>query len=186
MIKKESQLINIIVRAILIEAGKLVVVKWEKPALELPSETGILIGGRVEYGEELTEALVREVKEETGVDVKVEKLLYTHQQVFVSRRTGTEIHELGWYFLVSPINKGDEACPNDSRVSNPDLDIMFNERIPITEKDLSVIYPVFLRENLPADVATGFIQTPKTIYTNWRTNRHETWPQEWMAFEQVN
>ena len=183
MIKKDSQLINVIVRAILIEDGKLVVVKWGKTASELPAETGILIGGRVEYGEELTEALVREVKEETGVDVRVEKLLYTHQQIYVSRRTGTEIHELGWYFLVAPLNDGDEACPNDSRVSNPDLDIMFNERIPITPEALSVIYPVFLRENLPNDVLNGFTKTPKSIYTNWRTDRHEFWPEEWLHFD---
>ncbi|MEM8860071.1 MAG: NUDIX domain-containing protein, partial [Chloroflexota bacterium] len=90
MIKKDAQLINIIVRAILVEDGKVVVVKWQKPDHTPPAEAGLLIGGRVEYGEELTEALVREVKEETGVDVKIEKLLYTHQQIYVSRRTGTE------------------------------------------------------------------------------------------------
>ncbi|MEM8861113.1 MAG: hypothetical protein AAGD96_22545 [Chloroflexota bacterium] len=57
---------------------------------------------------------------------------------------------------------------------------MFNERIPITPDALSVIFPVFLRENLPSDLSNGFVHTPKTIYTNWRSDRHEAWPREWL------
>ncbi|WP_343045112.1 NUDIX hydrolase [Paenibacillus lemnae] len=34
------------------------------------------VGGGVEFGEELEEALIREAEEETGLQVKVEKLLY--------------------------------------------------------------------------------------------------------------
>lgn len=33
-------------------------------------------GGKLEYGEELTEGLKREIKEETGLTVKVKKILY--------------------------------------------------------------------------------------------------------------
>lgn len=179
MIKAENQMINIVVRAILIEDGKLVVVKWDEPRNDPPGKIGILVGGRVEYGEELSEALIREVKEETGVDVQIEKLVYTYQQIYVSRRSGMEVHELAWFFLVSPINPGDEACPNDSIVPNPDHETIFNSRIPITHKELSFIYPLFLRDHLPKDVEDGFMQTPKTIYKNLRDGREVEWPKAW-------
>ncbi len=179
MIKSENQMVNIVVRAILIEDNKLVVVKWDEPEHQPTGQMGILIGGRVEYGEELSEALIREVKEETGIDVKIEKLVYTCQRIYVSRRTGKEVHEIGWFFLVSPVNPGDEACPNDSIVSNPDFDVMYNSRIPITHEELSVIFPLFLRDNLPEDVANGFVQTPRTIYKNLTDGRDSEWPEHW-------
>lgn len=180
MIKEDHQLINIIVRAILIEDGKLVVVKW-KTEREPSGEMGLLIGGRVEYGEEFSEALIREVKEETGIDVKIERLVYTHQQVFVSRRTGIEIHELGWYFLVSPVNRGDEACPNDGIYQNPDHERFFNLRVPISEAGLASLYPIFLRQHLICDFEEGFTQAPKNIYQNFREDQQMTWPQEWLS-----
>lgn len=52
-------------RAIIIENGKLLVMKREKQG----SVYYTLVGGRVNQGEDITAAVTREVKEETGLDI---------------------------------------------------------------------------------------------------------------------
>lgn len=64
------------VKGVVVHNGRILIIKraeeshvgggtWESP------------GGKLEFGEELEEALIREMKEEVGLDVTVEKLLYT-------------------------------------------------------------------------------------------------------------
>lgn len=57
---------------ILIEDGKILIVKQEVSEQRHWS----LPGGALEYGETIEQCLVREMKEETGLDVKVKELLY--------------------------------------------------------------------------------------------------------------
>ena len=57
---------------ILIEEGKILIVKQEVSEQRHWS----LPGGALEFGETIEQCLVREVKEETGVDVKVKDMLY--------------------------------------------------------------------------------------------------------------
>ena len=62
----------IAVGAVVVDGGKLLMIRRGKePGKGLWS----IPGGRVEKGEYLTEALVREVKEETNLDVEVKDLL---------------------------------------------------------------------------------------------------------------
>ena len=65
---------NPIVRptGILIEDGKILIVKQEVSERRHWS----LPGGALEYGETIEHCLVREIKEETGLDVKVKDMLY--------------------------------------------------------------------------------------------------------------
>lgn len=65
---------NPIVRptGILIEKGRLLLVKQDVTATRHWS----LPGGALEYGETIEQCLIREIKEETGLDVKVKELLY--------------------------------------------------------------------------------------------------------------
>lgn len=80
------------VTAVIIEDGKVLMLDQdtdEPRSYSLP-------GGKVEDGEALGEALIREVREETGVDVEVGRLLYLCDNVkahvihitFEARRTG--------------------------------------------------------------------------------------------------
>jgi len=57
-----------------------------------------LPGGRVEFGESSPETLVRELKEELGVDAHVERLLWVGECFFDF--AGKSYHELGLYHLV--------------------------------------------------------------------------------------
>jgi ADP-ribose pyrophosphatase YjhB (NUDIX family) len=67
-----SNLLQVRVTGILVEDERILLVKQS-----VSSERGwSLPGGRVEQGETLEEAMVREMEEETGLITKVKKLLY--------------------------------------------------------------------------------------------------------------
>jgi ADP-ribose pyrophosphatase YjhB (NUDIX family) len=82
---------------ILIQDGKLLLVKQKVSS----SRGWSLPGGRLEHGETIETALIREMKEETGLDVAVEKMLYLCEKLdsappilhitFLLRQTGGEI-----------------------------------------------------------------------------------------------
>ena len=59
-----------------------------------------LPGGRVELGESSLEAVKRELEEELGFDVKVEKPLFFLENFF-TRSSGKEVHEIGIFFRVT-------------------------------------------------------------------------------------
>lgn len=59
-------------RAIIVEDGKLLVMQRDKEG----SRYFTLVGGRVNDDEDITKALIREVKEETGLDVIAAKYVF--------------------------------------------------------------------------------------------------------------
>ena len=96
---------NPIVRptGILIENGRLLLVKQDVNATRHWS----LPGGALEYRETIEQCLIREIKEETGLDVKVKELLYitdrfchTNNHVvhitFLVERTGGKLPLENW------------------------------------------------------------------------------------------
>ena len=56
-------------------------------------------GGHVELGESTREAVVREVKEEIGIDAEIIKNLASIQ-LFFTREDGKPFHEIGFYYLM--------------------------------------------------------------------------------------
>lgn len=83
------------VTGVLIEDGQLLLVRQKVTAKRRWS----LPGGRVEAGESLETAMIREMKEETGLDVAVEHLLYLAERpadcllhiTFAIRRIGGDL-----------------------------------------------------------------------------------------------
>ena len=59
-------------------------------------------GGRVLKGETLNEAIVRKVKQETGLDVKIIKKLGTDETMFPDGPFGGPTHTINTVFLVTP------------------------------------------------------------------------------------
>src|SRR5437660_10456894 len=68
---------------------------------EAATEQGFwfLPGGRAELGESAATTLSREMQEELGVTVKIERLLYVVENFFSHFRSSE--HELGLYFLIT-------------------------------------------------------------------------------------
>jgi ADP-ribose pyrophosphatase YjhB (NUDIX family) len=65
-----------------------------------PYDFWFLPGGHVEIGERADSAILREMREETGLDVRIDRLVWTVEAFFTldNRRH----HELGFYYLVTP------------------------------------------------------------------------------------
>lgn len=72
---------RICVRAIVLHEGKLLAVRLNhyEGAIKLPQDFWCLPGGGVDEGEALTDALHREMLEETGIAPQLGNLLYVHQ-----------------------------------------------------------------------------------------------------------
>lgn len=59
------------------------------------------VGGRVHFGESLEEAVLRELKEETGITAEIDRLACIHENFFTDGN-GTPFHEISVFFTVKP------------------------------------------------------------------------------------
>lgn len=110
---------NIRVTGVLVEDNKILLVKQkvsEKRNWSLP-------GGKLEQGETIEQGIIREMKEETGLDVEVVRLLYLCD---VSASDNTLLHIT---FLLKRV-AGDIELPTNEFESNPIYDVEF---IPISD-----------------------------------------------------
>jgi len=101
---------NCAVGAIVLEKGEVLLVRRDHaPALGQWS----LPGGRVEWGETLREAIVREVREETGIDIEVEGLAGIAERILADDAGKTEFHYVILDFWARPksrdLTAGDDA-----------------------------------------------------------------------------
>jgi ADP-ribose pyrophosphatase YjhB (NUDIX family) len=106
------------VTGILIEDEKVLLVKQK-----VANRNWSLPGGRVENGETLEEAMIREMREETGLEVKIKKLLYVCDKPDVSPSL------LHITFLLERI-EGEITLPSNEFDHNPIHDV---QMIPIKE-----------------------------------------------------
>jgi ADP-ribose pyrophosphatase YjhB (NUDIX family) len=101
-------------------AGGVVVRRGASPEICLirPSGSGRRVWGLpkggIEEGETATEAAVREVREETGVDAVVERELGSIDYAFYSRDRTTRIHKTVHYFLMRAV--GGDTSRHDQEV----------------------------------------------------------------------
>ena len=110
-----------------------------------------LPGGRAELLEPSPETLVREMQEEIGVEVQVDRLLWVAENFFIDQ--GRSNHELGLYFLMhlpadSPLRDQATFVGHEG-----DMYIHF-EWHPVETLENLALYPAFLRTGLQAPPAT--------------------------------
>ena len=94
----EGGLVNLRVGAIIMKDGQSLMVGNKRSPEYLYS-----VGGRIQFGETAEEAVRREVREETGVDMEVDRLGFVHENYFYGdapANMGKLIYEISFYFYM--------------------------------------------------------------------------------------
>ncbi|CYU72445.1 TPA: NUDIX domain-containing protein [Streptococcus suis] len=129
----DNQIFGVRATALIIKDGKIFLTKDSKGRY-------YTIGGAVEVNEVAADAVVREVKEELGVDSRVNKLAFVVENKFTQE--GIDFHNIEFHFIVEPIGEIPEEMIEDNLKQACewiDVDKLVN---------LDVV-PVFLAEELP-------------------------------------
>jgi 8-oxo-dGTP pyrophosphatase MutT (NUDIX family) len=127
------------VRAVILQDGKLVVSRERRRGVEHI----LLPGGRVQDGESIHQALVREVAEETGLHVVAERLLYVAEVV-----AGYGAHDVNLIWLARP--------------RDPQLTIDSDLLVALDSPEARSIMPPII-DQIAADVATGWAGEPRWL-----------------------
>ena len=103
-----------------------------------------LPGGHVKFGETSEESLIREYKEETGVDILCSRMIWVEETFW--KWGNKNAHTISFYYLISLKNEND--IPNDYFQSHKDNCNVMIEWISIDKLKNLTIYPVFLKEKI--------------------------------------
>ncbi|MBO4971911.1 MAG: NUDIX domain-containing protein [Clostridia bacterium] len=147
----DDGILNIRVGAIIMKNGKLLMVGNDR------ADYLYSVGGRIKFGETAEEAIVREVLEETGVRMEIDRLGFVHENYFYgdsNSNSGKLIYEISFYFYMK--------VPSDfSPVSNSFTEDKCREYLKWISLDEQVrIYPEFFRSELgaPSDSVKYFVK----------------------------
>jgi ADP-ribose pyrophosphatase YjhB (NUDIX family) len=113
-----------------------------------------LPGGRVELHESSADALMREMREEMGVEVELLRLLWVLERFFVSSQRH---HSIQFYYLMQvPKALFPESAPTFTSPQSNDLPLLF-QWYPLAELD-ALPLPLY-----PAALSTMLQQLPETV-----------------------
>ncbi len=106
-----------------------------------------LPGGRAELGESASVSLLREMQEELGVVMNIERLLYVVENFFNDPNDSS--HELGLYFLVTaPVSSYlHQSLETFTRVDEEGNQLRF-DWLPIAQLEAFTVYPSFFQKAL--------------------------------------
>lgn len=94
----DQGILNIRVGAIIMKDGKLLMVGNDRVNYLYS------VGGRIKFGETAEEAIVREILEETGVTMKIDRLGFVHENYFYGdapSNLGKLVYEISFYFYMT-------------------------------------------------------------------------------------
>ena len=146
----DGGILNIRVGAIIMKDGKILMVGNER------NDYLYSVGGRIKMGETAEEAIVREVLEETGVKMDVDRLGFVHENYFygdMPSNLGKLIYEISFYFYMKT---PDGFCP----VSESFTEDNSREYLRWVSLDENIkMYPTFFRTELksPTDTVKHFV-----------------------------
>lgn len=133
-----NNLFQIRVTGLLIENGKILLVNQKVS----PNRSWSLPGGRLEQGETLEEGIVREIFEETGLNVKVIKLLY------VCEKPDATLPLLHITFMLERVS-GEIKLPTNEFDKNPIHDVKFIEISELTNYGFSELFQDLVKKEFP-------------------------------------
>ena len=155
----DDGILNIRVGAIIMQDRKILMVGNER------TDYLYSVGGRVQFGETAEEAIVREVLEETGVKMEVDRLGFVHENYFYGdapSKQGKLVYEISLFFYMK--------VPRDfAPVSVSFTEDNSKEYLRWVSLDENrKVYPEFFRTELrnPTDVVKYFV-------TDGRSKTHD-------------
>ena len=132
----DNNICDLRVAGILIKNNK-IVVQRDKNGSEYA-----IPGGHVKIGETTKEALIREYKEETGADVKCERLLWTEECFW--EWNGKKAHNICFYYLIN-LCEGAIIPDKDEFLPHKDNSNVVLGWMPLKNIEDIIIYPEFLK-----------------------------------------
>lgn len=137
--EKDNKRFNCRSVAVFISMGKVLLHKIrDNPYWSLP-------GGRVEFMESAQTTVVREVKEEIGVDCQTIRPLWLMENFF--NYSDKKIHEIAFYFLVSCtqelLDKGSEFVMMENGITR----LQF-KWVELSSLENEILFPAFLKTAL--------------------------------------
>lgn len=124
---------------VLIRDGKLLVQR-DKDGSEYA-----LPGGHVKIGETTADGLIREYKEETGADIKCDRLLWTEECFW--EWNGMQAHNIAFYYLIE-LSDGFDIPGTEEFVSHKDNCNVVLGWMPIEKLGDVIIFPDFIKETI--------------------------------------
>ena len=88
----DTVILPIVIGIVRDEAGKLLLGKRHEPETPFVHEKWNFLGGRIEFGESPEETLIREIKEEAGLDVEIIRMIPKVFTKFRTKADGTKMH----------------------------------------------------------------------------------------------
>lgn len=104
-----------------------------------------LPGGHIKIGETLEDGLIRETREEMGVNIKCKRLLWSEECFW--EWNGKQTHNIAFYYLVELCN-GFEIIDSGEFVSQKDNCNVVIGWLPIEQLESVTIYPEFLKQEI--------------------------------------
>lgn len=127
------------VRAVVVRDGRLLVSRERRQGVEHL----LLPGGRVRDGESITDALIRELAEETGLDVVPQRLLYVAEVVGMYG-----VHDLNVVWL--------------AELRDPQVTIADDALVDLDSQEAQAIMPPII-DRIAADATNGWPQQARWL-----------------------
>ena len=92
-----KNMLNVRVAGIIIKDGRVLMVK------NLPSDYIYSLGGRLKFGESARDGVVREVEEEIGQRLEIDRLGFIHENFFIGStpsKMDNQVYEITFYFYM--------------------------------------------------------------------------------------
>lgn len=104
-----------------------------------------LPGGHIKIGETLEDGLIRETKEEMGVNIKCNRLLWSEECFW--KWNEKQVHTIVFYYLIE-LSENEEIPDIGEFVSQKDNCDVVIAWMPINELQNVIIYPEFLKKEI--------------------------------------